>query len=476
MTGSMLWYDYETFGTDARRDRAVQFAAVRTDLDFNPIEAPIDILCQPALDTIPDPMACSITGISPIKAQQQGLPEFQFAQRIHHAMMQPGTCTLGYNSIRFDDEVGRFLFYRNLLDPYEREWRHNNSRWDLLDVVRLTYGFRPEGLQWPTDVQGKTSFRLELLTAANGIVHQNAHDAVSDVLATIEMGKLIQQRQPELYHYAFNLRRKSEVQKHIQLLDRKPFVNVSGMFPVEQGCMGVLAPIALHPTNRNEVICFNLAQDPDILQNLTSEEIQQRLYTPRDQLPPGVERIGLKSVHINKCPMIVPAKMLTPALAEKFGHDLPSLRRHGDKLKAFVGIESKILSVFEGRPEQELDPDIALYQGFIADGDKAKLQQLQYQRPDETLNIAFDDPRLPELVFRFRARNFPEQLNDQDQIRWLQHCHQIMTRSDFGCPRTLAQAEQQLAELSHQQPQKQALWADLLTHYQNLRDRLGVSA
>ena len=166
---------------DARRDRASQFAGVRTDLDLNEIEAPLMMYCQPAYDYLPHPQACLVTGITPQTAQQEGLPECEFIRRIHAAFSRPQTCVAGYNSIRFDDELTRQLLYRNFYDPYEREWKHGNSRWDIIDMLRLCHALRPEGLQWPQRDDGAVSFRLETLSAANGLLHENAHDALSDV-------------------------------------------------------------------------------------------------------------------------------------------------------------------------------------------------------------------------------------------------------------------------------------------------------
>ncbi|HAS50199.1 MAG TPA: exodeoxyribonuclease I, partial [Gammaproteobacteria bacterium] len=214
---SIYWYDFETFGRDPRRTRASQFAGIRTDEDLNIISEPLVFYCKPADDFLPDPMACLITGISPQKALQEGVCESEFIQRIEREFSQPGTCVAGYNSIRFDDELTRQLLYRNFYDPYEREWKNGNSRWDIIDMLRLCAATRSEGIVWPQREDGSTSFRLEQLTAANGIEHADAHDALSDVIATIEMAKLVRQQQPKLYEYVYKLRNKRAVQSEIDM-------------------------------------------------------------------------------------------------------------------------------------------------------------------------------------------------------------------------------------------------------------------
>ena len=361
---SFLWYDYETTGTDPRRDRPVQFAAVRTDLDLNIVEDPIDILCQPGADVIPDPFAVLLTGISPMKALADGLTEVDFSARIHQAMMVPGTCTLGYNSIRFDDEVSRFLFWRNLIDPYEREWKSGNSRWDLLDVARMCWALRPDGIQWPVGEDGRSSFRLELLTQANGIGHQKAHDAVSDVIATIEFARLIRQNQPKLFEYALTLRNKKRVQAMLDMLQRQPVLHISGRFPVEKGCMGVVVPMAGLPGNANGVICINLDISPDDWAALSAEDIRTRLYTTSaDLAEQGLVRPPIKVIHCNKSPMVAPLSMLDSHVEQRFGINRNQLSQHYEMLGKYPELAQKLADVFardDIQNQQFTDPEIAL--------------------------------------------------------------------------------------------------------------------
>ncbi|HEY3487270.1 MAG TPA: exodeoxyribonuclease I, partial [Gammaproteobacteria bacterium] len=235
MSTSFYWFDYETSGVDPARDRPVQFAGVRTDADFRPIGEPLTIYCRFSDDILPQPDSCLITGITPQLANARGMNEVEFARRIHEELSQPGTCAVGYNSIRFDDEVTRYLFYRNFYDPYEREYKNGNSRWDIIDMVRMCYALRPEGISWPQHEDGAPSFRLEHLSKANGIKHEAAHDALSDVYATIGMAKLIKEKQPRLYEYLYNLRQKQEVSRLLNLRDRQPLLHTSSMFPSQTG-------------------------------------------------------------------------------------------------------------------------------------------------------------------------------------------------------------------------------------------------
>ena len=259
---TLYWHDYETFGLDPLRDRPVQFAGVRTDEDLNIIGEPLNIMARPAPDTLPHPISSIITGITPQQALEQGMPEAEFISRILEELSQPGTCGVGYNSLRFDDEVTRNTLYRNLYDPYGREWQNGNSRWDIIDMVRACCDLRPEGIVWPQreDVD-RSSFRLEELTAANGIHHAQAHDALSDVFATIAMAKLIKDKQSKLYDFLYKLRRKNEVLKYIDLKEMTPILHTSGMYGSDYGNTRMVVQIAAHPTNKNSLIVFDLAQE-----------------------------------------------------------------------------------------------------------------------------------------------------------------------------------------------------------------------
>ena len=316
---TFYWHDYETFGRQPRRDRPSQFAGIRTDGDLNEIGEPMMLFCQPAPDYLPDPESCLLTGILPQHCLEKGIAEHAFADAIERELARPDTIGVGYNTIRFDDEVTRHLFWRNLVDPYAREWQNGCGRWDLLDVVRCTWALRPEGLQWPVHEDGRPSFKLEHLTAANGLRHEAAHDALSDVRATIALARLIKQAQPKLWDFCLKLRRKEAVLAETGLDQPRemwrPFLHISGMFGPESGCMALVWPLAQHPTNRNEVLVWDLAHDPAPLFEMNAEEIRLRLFTRAADLPKGVLRLPIKSVHINKSPIVVGnLKVLTPAL------------------------------------------------------------------------------------------------------------------------------------------------------------------
>jgi exodeoxyribonuclease-1 len=435
---TLYWHDYETFGLDPARDRPVQFAGIRTDEDLNILGEPLNIMARPASDTLPHPISSLITGITPQQALQQGLPEAEFIARILAELSQPGTCGVGYNSLRFDDEVTRNTLYRNLHNPYDREWQNGNSRWDIIDTVRACHDLRPEGITWPrrTDAE-RPSFKLEELTVANGIVHDQAHDALSDVYATIAIAKLIKEKQPKLYDFLYRLRRKKEVLKYIDLNEMTPVLHTSGMYSSDHGCTRLVVPIAAHPSNSNSIIVFDLAQSPDLLLNLGAKTLRERLYAARDDLPVGVERPALKQISINKCPVIAPTSTLTGNAAKRLRIDLITGRRNRQMLiSARKAIQHKIARIFEPRElEPVTDPDLMIYAGgFFNDSDKALMNAIHDSDPQElgTQSWNFTDKRLPEMLFRYRARNYPETLGANEQAQWLEHCRSRLVDGESG--------------------------------------------
>ena len=424
---SFFIYDYESFGIDPARDRPAQFAGIRTDKDFNIISEPIVLYCKQTNDYLPHPAAVALTGITPQLCNQQGISEPEFAAKILEEFSQPNTCIMGYNNIRFDDEMTRYTFYRNFIDPYAYSYSQGNSRWDLLDVIRATYALRPEGINWVYDDEGMPSFRLELLTKANDIEHSHAHDAMSDVYATIEMAKLIKQRQPKLFDYFFTHRSKDKINELIDYINMTPLVHVSGMLGNYRSNISWMVPLAPHPTNKNAVIFCDLAADIDDLLTLSVEELKQNLYTKKAELElQGKKSVPLKLVHCNKCPILAPAKTLRPQDAERVGIDRQQCLTNLAKLQAMPEIREKVHQIFLEEYDNDYDDvETALYKGFFSYSDKNNLAILRTLSPEQLANhgLTFQDKRIPELLFRYRARHFYKTLSRAEQIKWQKYCH-----------------------------------------------------
>jgi len=425
MPDTFLWHDYETFGANPMVDRPAQFAALRTDAQLQPVDDPVVLYCAPADDVLPHPEACLITGITPQEARDKGICEAEFARRIHAEMMRPGTCCVGYNSIRFDDTVSRNLFYRNLLDPYEREYKNGNSRWDLIDVARMTYALRPDGFEWPMHEPGKPSFRLEDLTAANAIAHEGAHDALADVRATIELAGRLRQAQPRLFDWCLGMRDQRTVAKLLDPTEPRPLLHTSSRFPAERGCTTLVLPLAVSPDRPKSVIVFDLMADPDPLLTEPADALHDLVFTPAADLPEDVERLPLKMIHTNHVPMVAPAATLRDADPDRIGLDVQRCVQHAKRIAPQLGaLRQKVVEVF-AQPadgfEESTDPDRMLYSGgFFSSSDRHLMNKILAIAPKDLGKHlwTFQDARLSVMLFRYRARNYPETLGMDELELW----------------------------------------------------------
>jgi len=423
MPDTFLFYDLETFGQDPRRTRIAQFAAVRTDAQLRVIDEPVSFFVKPADDLLPSPIATLITGITPQRALAEGISEADAFARINELMARPQTCTLGYNTLRFDDEFVRHGLFRNFFDPYEREWRGGNSRWDLLDMLRLVHALRPDGIVWPQREDGGTSFKLEHLADANGVREGDAHEALSDVYATIGMARKFKQAQPRMWDYALNLRDKRFVAGLLDGVAMQPALHISMRYPATRLCAAPVLPLATHPHINNRVIVYDLDSDPQPLLELSPEEIAQRLYIRAADLPEGQQRVPLKEVHLNKVPALVAWNHLRAADFQRLGIDPDAVEARTAQLRAAgPQLAEKVRRVFarERPADGPADADGTLYDGFLADGDKPLLAKVRTSPPEALAELEgrFRDPRLPELLFRYRARNHPQTLDAGERARW----------------------------------------------------------
>ena len=456
---TIFWHDYETWGVNPRIDRAAQFAGIRTNLDLEVVGEPVMFYCKPTTDFLPHPDAVRVTGIAPQLANTEGVNEAEFFGRINEIFSVPQTCGAGYNSIRFDDEVTRFGFYRNFIDPYAREWQNGNNRWDILDLVRITHALRPEGIKWPTRIDNQgievTSFRLEHLTEANDIEQVGAHDALVDVKATIDIARLIKEKQPRLYDYYFNLRIKSNVapmlNTTVELAQRKTMLHVSGMFPASQGCISPIVPLLVHPVNKNEIICYDLRHDPSALLEMSVDEIIDNLYKPRAERNENHQYIALKGIHINKSPALSPTNTLTDEMAKHWGIDWQIIESNKQTLLSNSTLVNRLEEMYSRKREtNERDPDSNLYGGFVSNEDRKTCNLILSSSPEKlaTLNPQFKSTRLQILFPRYRARNWPETLNEAEQKQWQAFCQARLIDGEFDCPLTVEQFQQRLEELA----------------------------
>ena len=403
---SFLFHDYETFGTSPSLDRPSQFAAIRTDEDLNIVGEPEVFYCRLADDYLPQPQAVMVTGITPQEANAKGDNEAAFARRVHDLFTVPKTCIVGYNNVRFDDEVTRNILYRNFYDPYAWSWQHDNSRWDL--------------------------------------------------------AKLVKTQQPRLFDYLYAHRNKRKLATLIDVPQIKPLVHVSGMFGAARGNTSLVAPLAWHPDNRNAVIMVDLAGDIAPLLELDADTLRERLYTPKSELG-DLPAVPIKLVHLNKCPVLAQQNTLRPQDADRLGINIQRCLENAQLLRANPQVREKAVAIFaEAEPFVPSDNvDTQLYNGFFSDADRAAMKIVLETEPRNlpALDITFADKRIERLLFNYRARNYPGTLDEAEQQRWLEHRRQVFTPEFLQAyADELQMLYQQYADDKEKLAQLKALW------------------
>jgi exodeoxyribonuclease I len=432
MASTILWYDLETFGLDPRHDRIAQFACVRTNEELEEVDEPLNLYCKPPFDYLPSPESCKVHGISPQTAYELGLGEYDFALRLLAEFSRPGTTAAGYNSIQFDEEFIRNLLYRNLFDPYEREYANGNSRWDIVNLGRAAHDLRPEGIVWPMDGEGKNLFKLETLAKANGLQHNAAHDALSDIRASIAFARLVKERQGKLYAWYYGHRKRESLKPLIDLPAGKMLLHTASEYTSTAGCTTIVAPVGMDATNRSQMIAIDLRFDPAELLPLSVEEIRERVFAKASERTSP--RVPLSRIRLNHCPFLAPVSTLTKEAAERLGLDKELCGERLALIKKNPGLAQKLTAVFEEAlpPPPSDDPELCLYSGgFFPDRDREKLSRLHERiraaRGNEAALIEvkesfkrakFLDDRIPRLLGRLFARNFPETLNRSERLSW----------------------------------------------------------
>ncbi len=421
MSNSFFFYDLETSGLDARNDRIMQFAGIRTTTELEQVGEPYNVLVKLNDDTLPSPEAVMVTGITPQSTQADGMTEAEFAVFLRDEVFTPGTVVIGFNNIRFDDEFIRHHMWRNFHDPYEWSWKDDRSRWDLLDVVRMTRALRPEGINWPV-VDGKATNRLELLTKENGIDHFKAHDALSDVEALIAVTRLIKEKQPQLYDYLFAMRDKNKIKSLVNLEDKKPFVYVSGRYDGAYNKATVAFPLT--SGKNGNVVVYDLRHDPTNFIDLSVDDLRRKLYATREQRQEeGFVPLPLKELQYNHAPAVAPLGVLEQAEGwDKLQLDPETIQKHKTLLASAPHFAENVRTLFETRPEFKKHPDAEaqLYDGFLNDRDRLRVETVRNADERELADFhpEFADERLGSLLLRYKARNYPKSLSEGESAEW----------------------------------------------------------
>ncbi|MEO7617703.1 MAG: exodeoxyribonuclease I [Candidatus Saccharibacteria bacterium] len=418
---TFLFYDLETTGLNPRTDRIMQFAAQRTNLALEPIGEPFNLIVALTDEVLPNPFAILTTGITPQQSRRDGMTEADFVKIVQTQAFTAGTIAIGFNTVRFDDEFMRHSFYRNFFDPYEYTWSNGRSRWDLLDIIRMTRALRPEGIEWPVKEDGTPVNKLELITKANNISHERAHDALSDVIASIDVARLLYKKQPDLFNFLLKLRDKKEVAKIVDHHNPKPFVYSSGKFGSKYDFTSVCVPIS-EPDSEGRVVVYDLRYDPSDYEDMSADDLRGVMFAKYEaRQVEGFKPFPGKRLAFNKCPAVAPLGVLRHDDQERIQLDIETIERHLAALQN-TAVKKNMIEALKRDKVYPSNPDVdgALYDGFFGPGDKAAIETVRNATPlsISKLSPRFSDARLPELFLRYKARNMPDALSETEAAQW----------------------------------------------------------
>lgn len=426
MAGSFFFYDLETTGINPREGRIMQFAGQRTDMELQPVGKPVNLLIKLTPEVVPEPDAIMVTGITPQSTLADGVTEAEFLQIFYDEVVQAGTIFLGFNTVRFDDEFMRFLHYRNFYDPYEWQWTDACSRWDLLDVVRMTRALRPDGITWPFTAEGYPTNRLELLTKLNGLDHTHAHDALNDVWATIAVAKLIRGKQPKLFDYLLSIRRKKDVVSIVKT--GQVFTYSCGKYPKETLHTTAAVLLAENPgeANRDSFMVYDLRHDPTPFLDMSVDQLIDAWQWSRE---PDKLRLPVKTLKANHCPAVTPGfpkdavtQQRLQLTTETITRNLRLLNKHkpalvAKLLLAVTKMDAERDSKYRVEPK---DCDSQLYDSLPSQADKPVAAAIRDSPPADIMQYAdkLRDARLKQLLPRYKARNYPKSLSEEERQTW----------------------------------------------------------
>ena len=475
-TPSFFFYDLETTGVNPREARIMQFAGQRTDMQLKPIGKPVNWLVSLSDEVLPNPDAIMLTGITPQKANADGVSEAEFLRKFTEEVVTPGTIFTGFNSIRFDDEFMRFAHYRNFYDPYEWEWQDGRGRWDLLDVVRMTRALRPDGIKWPVDSNGKAANRLELLTSINKLEHNDAHDALGDVNATIELAKLIKHRQPKLFDFLLEHRTKQQVGELVG--NGQAFIYTCGKYPAEFEKTSVVIKVADHPSQAGAALVYDLRHDPS---NYLDKSPAQLVELWRYKKDTKELRLPVKTMRFNRCPAVAPLGVLDDPSRQRLQIDLDVIKTHANiltgQMAANLGKNLRAAVELLNQEQQtrlistEQDVDSQLYDGFFGNQDKLTMSAVRAAEPEDLGQFAdsLQDQRLKAMLPLYKARNFPLSLTDEERGAW--ESFRLHYLTDGGPTSRVAQFGKRLEELAKEaadSPKKRFLVEELQLYAQSI--------
>lgn len=433
-----VFYDTETTGTDTTFDQILQFAAILTDADLNELDR-FEIRCRLLPHVIPAPGALLATRVTPAMLTDTTLPtHYEMMLQISEKLRQWSPAIfVGYNTLSFDEPLLRQAFYQTLQPVYLTN-TNGNQRADVLRLAQATAVLAPNAMAVPISDKGKPTLRLDTLAPANGFAHENAHDALADVEATIYMAQLVRDRAPDVWNALLPLVNKAEVTARLSSGDPNCLVDYHMGVPSLRAVVGC----GHHPKNPSMQAVFDLRRDPVEVMNLSEEDLAKETK--------GSNR-ALRTIYTNKMPAIVDPALVAD-LQDAVDLPMAELVRRAAVVTADGQFAARVGKAMEQRyppfePAQVVEQ--RMYEGFPSRADESRMQVFHlgdwYKRAEIAETI--EDERYRELARRLVFVNAPEALAGTRRAQlqtWLQN--RRLGREDVVAGRTIGDAILELEE------------------------------
>ena len=436
---AMVFYDTETTGTKVYFDQILQFAAILTDNDLNEIER-FEIRSRLLPNVVAGPGAMRLTGVSVDQLHDPALPShYEMVCRIRRKLLEwQASLFIGHNSLRFDEVLLRSAFYKNLLPPYLTN-SAGNGRIDTLSMLQWAHKYEPDVIEIPTRPDGRPIFKLDQLAPANGYNQAHAHDAMSDVEATIHMAHLMRNNAPDTWSRAMRFSNKSNV------LDFCEGEMVFGLteYYFRDYYSFLLHQVGHNPHDRSEIVAFDLYHDPADFVGLSSEALRRHLNASPKLL---------RRVRANALPGLIDADEAHPH-TQVSNLPLEMLEERAEVLEGNETLRGQLLLAYmQAKPQYEDSVHVEenIYSGFASTQDNERMDAFHEGEWSERAAIVceFDDPRFRDLGEQLIYFEAPQVLATERRQWWEERTARRLLGTGEPCDAlTLPQALQEVNDL-----------------------------
>jgi len=429
-----IFYDTETTGTRTPFDQILQFAAIKTDDEFNILDT-FDVRCRLLPYIVPAPGALLVTGVSVSDITTCPLSHFEMMRQVHtkmHEWSEGGAVFVGWNSMRFDETMLRQAYYQTLLPVYQTN-TNGNGRADIMRMVQIVSTCAPNCLAIPLQTDGKRTFKLGLIAAANNVVLEHAHEALADTGATLGVAKLVKQRAPALWDALIANARKSGP---LSLIKSEPFLLLSEYY-FSNAYSFVVAAIVANADNANEWAVFDLQFDPAQYLNASDDDLRAAI----DGKAKAIRRVS-----INSQPGLLPVDF-APDDIQGGRQSLETYQARAQLIREHSAFRQRVARLLADRYEDKAEPanvEERIYSGFPSNDDQALMHSFHGENWEDRIGIIpeIKDDRYRQLGQRIVATERPDLLTVKARQVWESWCRERLCQNGdtpwLTVPRALA--------------------------------------